>query len=50
MLGRRFRESHLMELPLTYKRRRSLVRRAAHAIFYGIREERMASTQRHQAS
>jgi hypothetical protein len=32
-------ESHLVELPLTSERRRSPMRRVAHAIFYGVREE-----------
>jgi hypothetical protein len=39
MLGRCFRESHLVELPLTSERRRSPVRRVTHAIFCGIGKE-----------
>jgi hypothetical protein len=38
-----------MKLPLTSKRRRSPVRRAAHAIFCGVGEEQMTSSWRHQA-
>jgi hypothetical protein len=50
MLGRRFWESHLMELPLTSKRRRSAMRRAARAIFCGVREERTVLIRWRQAS
>jgi len=49
MLGRCLQESHLMELPLTSKRRRSPMRRAAHAIFCGVGEEQMALIRRRQA-
>jgi hypothetical protein len=38
MLGRRLRDSDLMELPLTSKMRRSPVRRTACTIFCGVRE------------
>jgi hypothetical protein len=50
MLGRCLRESHLTKLPLTSKRRRSPMRRAVHAIFYGIGEERTTLIQQCQAS
>jgi hypothetical protein len=49
MLGRCLRESHLMKLPITSKRRRSPMR-AAHAIFYDVGEERTALIRRYQAS
>jgi len=50
MPGRHFRESHLVELPLTSKRRRSPMRRLAHAIFCGVGEERTVMNQWLQAS
>jgi hypothetical protein len=43
-------ESHLMELPLTFKRRRSPIRRLARATFLNVREERTAMTRWLQAS
>jgi hypothetical protein len=50
MLERHLRDSHLMELPLTSKRRRSPVRRAACTILCDVGEEQMVTIQWHQAS
>jgi hypothetical protein len=49
MLERHLRDSHLVELPLTSKKR-SPVRRAACAILCDVGEEQMVSIQWHQAS
>jgi len=49
-LGRHLGESYLAKLPLTYKRRRSPVRRPTRTTFYNIREERTVMNRRLQAS
>jgi hypothetical protein len=47
-LGRHLLESHLAELPLTSKRRRSPERRTSRAISCVVGEERVTSIQQRQ--